>query len=160
MYKRSFELGWFSPSFTAHQFVEKGWKDKILNLLQAVDIRIKDIDVDVKDFDLTDLPFDVLSEAARERLKKEMVGKKTYHIKSYHQCSDGKYFPLDLNEESDGSQVVFSIAGPWLDVLRNGYTLVIDELHNSLHPLALRFLVNLFQSSLSPLTFVLLMFQA
>ena len=55
---------------------------------------------------------------------------------------------LDWNfrEESDGSRVVFSLAGPWLDVLENGYTLIVDELHNSLHPLALKFLVNLFHN--------------
>lgn len=133
-----------SPSFTAHQCVEEGWKEKVLNLLRAADIRIKDIDIDVSDFDLSDLPIDMLSETAREAIKKKMDGKKTIQIKSYHQSASGKLVPLDFDDESDGSQVVFSIAGPWLDVLRNGYTLVIDELHNSLHPHALRFLVNLF----------------
>ena len=71
---------------------------------------------------------------------------KTFQIKSYHQGADGKLIPLDFEEESDGTKVVFSVAGPWLDVLKNGYTLVIDELHNSLHPHALKFLVSMFQN--------------
>lgn len=133
-----------SSDFTAHQCVEEGWKDKVLDLLRAVDIRIKDFDIDVKYFDLGDFPNDFLSETAREKLKRNIQGKKTFQIKSYHQGADGKLVALDFDEESDGSQVVFSIAGPWLDVLSNGYTLVIDELHNSLHPHALKFLVNLF----------------
>jgi uncharacterized protein len=49
-----------------------------------------------------------------------------------------------LTEESDGTRVFFSLAGPWLEVLEEGYTLVVDELHNSLHPLALKYLVSLF----------------
>jgi hypothetical protein len=133
-----------SPVFTAHQCVEEGWKNRVLDLLRAVDIKIKEIDIDVKDIELSDLPIDILSEAARENVKKKMAGKKTFQIQSYHQGIDGKLIPLDFEEESDGTQVVFSIAGPWLDVLKNGYTLIIDELHNSLHPHALKFLVNMF----------------
>ncbi len=134
-----------SSSFTVHQCLEEGWKDKVLNLLQAVDIRIKDIDIDVKDFEPSDLPTYMLSETVREEFRKKLYGKKILRqIKSYHQGADGKLIPLDFKEESDGTQVVFCIAGPWLDVLKNGYTLVIDELHNSLHPHALRFLINLF----------------
>ena len=89
----------------------------------------------------------LLSDAARENIKKSLKGKKTFNITSFHQGSDESLVGLDFPEESDGSQVVFSIAGPWLDVLDNGYTLVVDELHNSLHPHALKFLVNLFHDS-------------
>ena len=62
----------------------------------------------------------------------------------YTKMQTENLFGLDLTEESDGSQVIFSLAGPWLDVLDNGYTLIVDELHNSLHPHALKFLIQLF----------------
>ena len=136
-----------SPHFTARQCVEEGWKGKVLNLLRAVDIKIKDIEIDVRDIDLKDFPEDMFSDTVREEIKKSLQGKKQFQIKSCHHGADGNIVALDFDEESDGSQVVFNIAGPWLDVLSNGYTLVIDELHNSLHPHALKFLINLFHDT-------------
>lgn len=135
-----------SPAFTARKCVEDNvWKTRILNLVQAIDINIKDVEIEVKDFNLDDIPNDMFTEKARNELHKKFAGKKIYSIENtYHKTADGRMVALNFKDESDGSQIVFSIAGPWLDVLENGYTLIIDELHNSLHPLALKFLVNLF----------------
>lgn len=36
------------------------------------------------------------------------------------------------------------MAGPWLDALENGYTLLIDELNDALHPKIVSYLVTLF----------------
>ena len=77
----------------------------------------------------------------------DMCGAHIIKTKSFHQGTDGELVEFDMREESEGSRVLFSIAGPWLDVLKNGHTLVVDELHNSLHPLALKFLVGLFHDS-------------
>lgn len=41
---------------------------------------------------------------------------------------------------------MFRFSGPWLDVLENGYTLVVDELHNNLYPHALEYLIALFNN--------------
>jgi hypothetical protein len=49
-----------------------------------------------------------------------------------------------LDEESDGTQKLFALAGPWLDALNNGHIVVLDELHDNLHPRLVRFLVGLF----------------
>ena len=132
------------PSFSIRQCDEEmGWKDEILSFLQAADIRVKDLNIDVRDFSHSDLPKD-LPGPIRDEFKKKMMGGKVSHVYFSHEGANGELVPLELGEESDGTQVIFSIAGPWLDVLKNGYTLVIDELHNSLHPHALRFLVKLF----------------
>ena len=40
---------------------------------------------------------------------------------------------LDLDEESDGTQRLFALAGPWLDVLDNDLVVVVDELDSSMH---------------------------
>jgi len=37
--------------------------------------------------------------------------------------------------ESAGTHRLFALAGPWLDILENGYTVCIDELETSMHPL-------------------------
>jgi hypothetical protein len=34
-------------------------------------------------------------------------------------------------QESEGTQRLFKLSGPWLKVLEKGYCLVMDELHNS-----------------------------
>lgn len=40
---------------------------------------------------------------------------------------------LDIDEESDGTQRLFALAGPWLDVLDNDLVVVVDELDSSMH---------------------------
>jgi len=41
----------------------------------------------------------------------------------------------------DGTKKLFSLAGPWFDVLERGVVLVMDELDIRLHPLLTRFLI-------------------
>jgi energy-coupling factor transporter ATP-binding protein EcfA2 len=52
---------------------------------------------------------------------------------------------FDYLDESQGTQKLFSLAGPLLDIIRNGKVLVIDELDRSLHPLLVRQIVRTFQ---------------
>jgi uncharacterized protein len=54
---------------------------------------------------------------------------------------------LDLHEESQGTQRLFGLIAPLLDILQNGRTLVVDELDSSLHTLLVRQLVSLFHSA-------------
>ena len=51
---------------------------------------------------------------------------------------------FELHEESDGTQRLFSLAAPVLDVLKHGRVLVVDELDRSLHTLLVRRLVGMF----------------
>jgi AAA15 family ATPase/GTPase len=51
---------------------------------------------------------------------------------------------FEFAEESQGTQKLFSLAGPLMDILAAGKTLVIDELDRSLHPLLVRQIVNTF----------------
>lgn len=52
---------------------------------------------------------------------------------------------FDLPDESQGTQKLFSLAGPLFDVLENGRLLVVDELDRSLHPLLVRQIIQTFQ---------------
>jgi uncharacterized protein len=51
---------------------------------------------------------------------------------------------FELHEESDGTQRLFSLAAPVLDVLKHGRVLVVDELDRSLHTMLVRRLVGMF----------------
>lgn len=52
---------------------------------------------------------------------------------------------FDFVDESQGTQKLFSLAGPLLDIIKNGKILIIDELDRSLHPLLVRQIINTFQ---------------
>jgi uncharacterized protein len=52
---------------------------------------------------------------------------------------------FDYPDESQGTQKLFALAGPILDIIDKGHTLVIDELDRSLHPLLVRQIVKTFQ---------------
>jgi AAA15 family ATPase/GTPase len=51
---------------------------------------------------------------------------------------------FEYADESQGTQKLFSLAGPILDILKHGKVLVIDELDRSLHPLLVRQIVSTF----------------
>jgi uncharacterized protein len=51
---------------------------------------------------------------------------------------------FELHEESGGTQRLFGLIAPLLDVLKNGRVLVVDELDSSLHTLLVRDLVSMF----------------
>ncbi len=53
--------------------------------------------------------------------------------------------PFDIDEESAGTQVWFSVIGPTLDALQRGQLLLLDEIDASLHPRLSAQLVELFQ---------------
>lgn len=55
--------------------------------------------------------------------------------------------PLEFVDESHGTQQFFAFAGHWIDAMEKGKVIIVDELDNSLHPLAVRFLINLISSS-------------
>ncbi len=56
---------------------------------------------------------------------------------------------MELDEESQGTQRFFALAGPILDALNDGVLLVIDELDCSLHPLLVEKIVELFNNKSS-----------
>ncbi len=87
-----------------------------------------------------------MAEAYKQQLAKELKNKDLLEIKTVHQTLDGRTVMFEFDEESDGTRKLFSFAGPWLDSLKNGYVLFIDELHDNLHPKLVRFLIELFHN--------------
>ncbi|TQR61524.1 AAA family ATPase [Campylobacter troglodytis] len=67
-------------------------------------------------------------------------------IKTIHLNQQGRPTVLNMILESDGTQKFFKFLGPILDTLQNGRVLVVDELHNHLHPAMTRFIISLFHN--------------
>lgn len=132
------------PSYTVKKCKDINIKNQVLHFLQAADISISD--VQFEDIDISDVSLDPnIPPAIAEELRKTLEGKKRTFIEFVHEV-DGKQFTMPSELESDGTNKVFALAGPWLDVLENGRVIVVDELNNSLHPMMVRFLVKLFHN--------------
>jgi AAA15 family ATPase/GTPase len=136
--------GW-GPGYTASLCEKKESKEEILKFLKAADFDIHDISIETEKFDPSILP-DELPEAVKDKIINDMKGKDVIDIKTLHKTDTGTLVPLDFEDESDGTKKFFSFAGPWIDILKNGYILVVDELHDSLHPKMVKYLVELFHS--------------
>ncbi len=63
----------------------------------------------------------------------------------HHETSTGSAV-FELIEESLGTQRLYALAGPFIDILNKGKVLIFDELDSSLHTLLARRIVNLFNS--------------
>lgn len=63
-----------------------------------------------------------------------IVGDRAYHFDMFH-------------HESSGTQKIFALSSPLLDVLKNGKVLFIDELDASLHPLLVSQLIEMFHNN-------------
>lgn len=63
-----------------------------------------------------------------------------------HSGAEGMPITLPWESESAGTQRLFALAGPWLDILKQGRVVCVDELETSMHPLMVRELLRLFYS--------------
>jgi len=135
-----------SPGFTASYCEKTEQRNEVLSFLKTADLCIDDVEVKSENFSDKHLPID-MSEEQRAKILSEMKGNKIADIKTVHHTAQGESIPFDFEEESDGTQTIFAIAGPWLDTLKNGYVLFVDELHNNLHPKMVEYLVGLFHSN-------------
>lgn len=134
--------GW-SASFTSKQCDNTEEKSKIIQLLRDVDIIVDDIHVESEEFHVDRLPDDMPS-TLKEQLAEKLEGEILYDTKFVRNDDDGKPITFEMDEESDGTNRFFSFAGPWLDALRCGKTLFVDELNSNLHPLLVKHMVQLF----------------
>lgn len=142
---RPANVGGWGPGFTASLCEGEKSKAKVLEFLKAADLGIHDIRIDKEKFDPDSISED-LPDSIREQIIKGMKDHDIIDIKTIHKSESGKSIALDFDAESDGTQKLFSFAGPWLDALNKGFVLVIDELHDNLHPKMVEYLVNLFHN--------------
>jgi len=123
--------------FTMRQVEDIEQKTKILSLLKAADLGIRNIGLQKLDV--------VNKENHDEKVK--FVNVLTMHKKydSNKKTVENVTFSL-FDDESSGTEKFFFLTGPILNVLENGYTLIVDELDSKLHPNLVNKLVSLFNS--------------
>lgn len=128
-------------------------KLKTLKFLKDADLGIEDISV--KKLALEDLP-DGFPEELREMIQIQMKENKQTDffsdVNTYHKKYDKNNLLSSLvefslkDDESSGTNKIFSLSGPIIETLENGEILIVDELANKLHSNLSQKLIEIFNS--------------
>jgi AAA15 family ATPase/GTPase len=132
------------PFYTMECIKNELNKPKIIELLQAADLGITDVQIKMQKGQQVQVQVRLEAGAAAIQNRQETeVPTATF----FHQDKNKNSVGFEFKEESHGTQKLFAYAGPILDVLQDGKTLVVDELDSSLHQKMVRFLVGLIQNA-------------
>ncbi|MCC5838823.1 MAG: ATP-binding protein [Opitutales bacterium] len=126
---------------------DAGMKEKILNALRHADLGI----VDARSIDSA--PPGLGRDWLRALSGTSMAVAKDWGLNPrflvpelFHKGPENKPVALPWERESSGTHRIFALIGPFLDFLKNGNTVCIDEIETSMHPLMVRELLKLFFS--------------
>lgn len=121
-------------------------KDFVRGFLQDADLGITGFDIKKREIPDADLPKEMPEEEKRQLLH-IFAENPVYDVRMTHQNPETeKDIAFDIEDESDGTQRLFELAGPWIESVIRGYTVFVDELESSLHPLLTRKLIKFFQN--------------
>ncbi|MDE0104375.1 MAG: ATP-binding protein [Bryobacterales bacterium] len=130
-------------AFTAKLAKERECRSRVLGLIHAADpglIDLKVVKLDPGTTERLEQTMRILSgddETGEDPVKQDQ-------IQLVHRGRN-RSVPLAPSDESNGTQVWVSLAGPILDALVRGTVLLVDEIDASLHPDLVANLINLFQ---------------
>ena len=100
------------------------------------DIRIENEKISKKD----------LPKYMPQEIKDKLIGKDFPEFILLHQDNTKNLIGVSIDEESDGTQMLFYYSETILDTLEKGNIMVVDEINDSMHPLLVRFLIGLFHN--------------
>ena len=125
--------------------------NRVIRFIREADFGIDSLSVKEEEW-LQSVPDDAPKELREMFVNfQKLVGSEKlggFSITTEHSLNDGEtQIPFSLEEdESNGTQRFFALAGPIFSALSDGNLLVIDELDCSMHPLLTRKVIELFQS--------------
>lgn len=131
-----------NPQVSIQMLKQAEGRKRVCGFLAAADISINNIEVETRKVSGQAVHFDLVG--GKTELRTEEVEE---HQLSFHHLTDQGKAVFELMDESNGTRNLLFLAGPVLDILKKGLTLVIDELDTSLHTLLVRELVRLFHCS-------------
>lgn len=126
---------------------DNSFRKKIVSILKEINSDIEDITVhfEKKVFDEKDFPSNMPNEIKQLLLNKpgEIPQINTTHF-GFDKFGKKIPIPFSLNEESKGINKFLEYIGPWLDILKNGKCLFVDEIETSFHPFIVKYLIKMF----------------
>ncbi len=133
------EQAQLNPHISIQMLKQADGRKEICQFLSSADISIADIDVETRKVPGQAVHFDLA--AGKTEVRTEEM--EEHRLRFHHVTEQGRAV-FELPDESNGTRNLLFLAGPVLDILSKGLTLVIDELDTSLHTLLVRELVRLF----------------
>lgn len=127
----------YSDSYTAQLFLEKN------EISDDVEAFLKRIGIDFSKISVTKV--DETQFGFPENFPEALKMSFTLNTQFGHIGSDGREVFWGIGEESEGTKRLFKMLGYIMSGLKIGQTIIIDELHNHLHPFVLEEIINLFQ---------------
>ena len=138
-------IGCWNPAYSVRS-VQGERKAAVIGFLQTADLAVSDLRVVKGKITEIVVPENVPSELG-EAVKHVLGGKEVAEVHLVHRDPAGRPVELRMADESDGTQKMFALAGPWIDVLEKGNIVIVDELHDNLHPMLVRHLVERFHDA-------------
>jgi AAA15 family ATPase/GTPase len=131
-------------STASEVFRETALAPRIKELMKHADIGITAVAVREETLDeKTAALLERMKELFPDGAPDNVQNAKRPRIELSHASPEGKSIALPWEAESAGTHRLFELAGPWLDILENGYTVCIDEIETSMHPLMVMALLRL-----------------
>jgi AAA15 family ATPase/GTPase len=128
---------------TLDMMTDSELREEIRDFISSADVGISDISVISRKGIVQKVSFKSGGESSVSTEEKEML------VPQFHHQTEEYTGFFELQDESLGTQRLFDLAGPILDILKNGKVLIFDELNSSLHTILARRLVEIFHSKYS-----------
>lgn len=130
----------FLDAFTTEKIKDPTWERRVVNFLSSADIAISAIRAHELDGFQTMFQINTADGGvADHRVEKGRILRPRFT----HRVGDTTA-EMEFEDESEGTQKLFAMAGPLFDIIQRGHVLVVDELDRSLHELLVRHFVRLF----------------
>jgi uncharacterized protein len=148
--------------FTMECLSDTEYCEAVTELIRRLDVGISTVELKTSEVDVSTLPdglaeqiratIEKMPKQTRERESADALKVRVTNVHTGHNQFDAQGLPagrelFDLNDESEGTQKLFALAGPLVDTLRNGKIIVADEFDARLHPVLTRELIKLFNST-------------
>jgi len=128
--------------------IEKGdkkFKSFLINFLKNADFNISDVDVKSKELSTEEIfKMGILSSSAVSNNLSTVSGI-IYNTNVYHDVSNKKY-SIEYETESLGTINAFSLSSILYYTFLNGGVLLIDEIDKSMHPLLVKYIIEMFHN--------------
>ncbi len=123
------------------------YRNRLLTLLQHADLGIVDMHVDEREIKVEKLKSSAINLGSSESDQSEADDNQKpslrVEVNLLHTADGVEPVAFDFKDESAGTRRFFALIGPWMDILEQGYTVFIDEIDSSLHPLLVQELLKM-----------------
>lgn len=122
---------------------DQAFREKLRKLIKALDTGVENFQS--KETDLSGIAFpEDMPEKIKNKVKEDLRFRLTTFHKYFKGDKETGEVPMDIGNESHGTQRLFRIGGLLLNELARGGTLIMDEFEKNFHPRITRYLIELF----------------